>query len=307
MEISDGPILFDKSFLQRLDPVEAKAFDMYQTFVCDQLYMEILGDYSKDGGEKTFSLLAKKIPLLSRTTPGSFYLAAFNLLGYAIPMTGDLPVIEDNIIFSINHENIHQYLKTVWPETGLHESEINVSGQRRAAVSEFPERFDSFIEIIHAKGYTAKTCTSLEKAYEQAISYLLNCDASTISSMIYVLLHLEDLPFSDLQTKDLIINACRNENYQKIIDRAPYAAYVLGLEVFFQIALASKHFKKEGNSLTDMRYLHYLPFCKYFVSGDKLHKRLFPILKSDDQIILCDTELKEWLQLQGSRPLDSSK
>jgi hypothetical protein len=48
---------------------------------------------------------------------------------------------------------------------------------------------------------------------------------------------------------------------------APYAAFVLTIEVFFHIALAAGLISPDrASNRTDIAYLFYLPFCTTFVS-----------------------------------------
>jgi hypothetical protein len=59
-------------------------------------------------------------------------------------------------------------------------------------------------------------------------------------------------------------------------DFAPYAAGVLRIYLVFNIALGLEIVKRDVNSLADLQYLFYAPFCTGFCSNDKLHERLFP-------------------------------
>lgn len=57
---------------------------------------------------------------------------------------------------------------------------------------------------------------------------------------------------------------------------APYAAYVLNVDLFSYLGLAAGHLSPRKNSRVDIAYLYYLPFCMMFVSGDKLHRTAAP-------------------------------
>ena len=59
-------------------------------------------------------------------------------------------------------------------------------------------------------------------------------------------------------------------------DFAPYAAGILRVYLVFDIALGLEMVKRDANSLADLQYLFYAPFCTAFCSNDKLHEQLFP-------------------------------
>ena len=58
-----------------------------------------------------------------------------------------------------------------------------------------------------------------------------------------------------------------NTGSPPIVSYAPYAAYVLTVEVFFQLALAASLISRaRPSNRTDVAYLFYLPFCMLFYS-----------------------------------------
>jgi hypothetical protein len=74
---------------------------------------------------------------------------------------------------------------------------------------------------------------------------------------------------------------------------APYAAFVLMIEVFFHVALASRLISPDRPSnRTDIGYLFYLPFCMAFVSSDRLHEQTAPLFLRDDQEFIWGLDLK---------------
>jgi hypothetical protein len=78
---------------------------------------------------------------------------------------------------------------------------------------------------------------------------------------------------------------------------APYAAFVLSVEVFFQFALAAHLIATERPSnRTDIAYLFYLPFCHAFVSSDRLHERCAPLFMRPDQEFVWGPDLKAGLK-----------
>jgi len=88
-------------------------------------------------------------------------------------------------------------------------------------------------------------------------------------------------------------------NYQAKSIRiyAPYAAYVLTIEVFFAIAMASDFISADRPSnWADICYLSYLPFCSLFVSSDKLHKLCAPYFLRSNQYFIWGIDFKEDLR-----------
>jgi len=78
---------------------------------------------------------------------------------------------------------------------------------------------------------------------------------------------------------------------------APYAAYVLTIEVFFYIAAAANLIsQKKVSNKVDLTYLFYLPFCMVFVSSDKIHKKCAPLFMRDNQAFIWGPDLKEDLK-----------
>jgi hypothetical protein len=63
--------------------------------------------------------------------------------------------------------------------------------------------------------------------------------------------------------------------------------------MFFHIAVAKALISPDRlSNRTDIAYLYYLPFAMAFVSNDKLHKRVVPLLLREDQMFIDGAELK---------------
>lgn len=74
---------------------------------------------------------------------------------------------------------------------------------------------------------------------------------------------------------------------------APYATHVARVDMFFYLALArgliSPH---PPSNRIDMSYLYYLPFCRVFVSSDRLHKRIAPLFLTGQQMFVSGESMK---------------
>ena len=94
-----------------------------------------------------------------------------------------------------------------------------------------------------------------------------------------------------------ILRRWGNASYAPLSSYAPYAAYVLTIEVFFQIAVAAHLISsKRPSNRVDIAYLFYLPFCMVFISSDKLHRQCAPLFLRSDQQFVWGIDLKEDLK-----------
>lgn len=88
----------------------------------------------------------------------------------------------------------------------------------------------------------------------------------------------------------------RKAGYPSLFEYAPYAAFVLTVELFFYIALAASLISSErASNRVDIAYLFYLPFCMMFVSNDRLHQSCAPLFLRDNQEFVWGQDLKKSL------------
>jgi hypothetical protein len=74
---------------------------------------------------------------------------------------------------------------------------------------------------------------------------------------------------------------------------APYAAYCMEVELFFQIAVAKRLISPHRvSNRTDIAYLYYLPFAALFVSRDARHRDVTPLFMRGDQQFVWGDDLK---------------
>lgn len=71
-------------------------------------------------------------------------------------------------------------------------------------------------------------------------------------------------------------------------DFAPYAAAVARIYLVFFISLALGFVKRDSNSLADIQYLFYTPFCHVFCTNDKLQGRLFQATPGPSTLVTGD-------------------
>jgi hypothetical protein len=73
---------------------------------------------------------------------------------------------------------------------------------------------------------------------------------------------------------------------------SPYSHFCLRALLLVMFLWVHRLTKNEPNNLIDVQYLHYLPFCDVFSSGDKLHRKVAPLLLRSDQRFLWVDELR---------------
>ena len=91
----------------------------------------------------------------------------------------------------------------------------------------------------------------------------------------------------------IIIERYKISGLKPLISFAPYTAHVIKVEVFFHICVSRGFISSERPSnKIDIAYLHYLPFCKIFISNDGLHRRTAPLFTKSQQSFIWGPDLK---------------
>lgn len=297
-----GPItLFDKSFLQSLSLDESFWFDhFFLTNVCPLFYNETLADLHKSvegrTPEREVGIIADKFPE-AHGSPSALHanLVLQDLLGHAVPMTGQIPhaggrPVETNgklsSVFEISPE---AEAFSRWRNGEFREVErLNAQFWKHAFSA-----LDS-VEVadrLRLQGIDAKSCRSLEEARALAASVASGWDQRPV--IILPALLFLNIPW---RFHSQIIQRWIDSQCPPLAEFAPYAAYVMTVEIFLQTALAANLISSERpSSRIDIRYLFYLPFCMMFVSSDRLHERCAALFLRDDQGFVWGQELKKGL------------
>jgi len=299
-----GPTaLFDKSFLQSLSLDESVWFDhFFIPNVCPLFYIETLADLEKPArkgktSDQEVRVIADKFPEMS-SAPNAFHLdlCLSNLMGINVPMTGQ--ILFAGSYFVKENDKTGAVLKVTreadafsrWQKQEFEDIERLYAKIWRTAVTsiDLNEVAKSFKTI----GIDGKTCRSLEDAKAIADEFIWNPENPF--ERIRLAITFLNIPIH-LHSK--IIDRFSIANYPPLASYAPYAAYVLSVEIFFQVALAANLISPERPSnRTDIAYLFYLPFCMVFISSDNLHKKCAPIFLRSDQSFIWGPNLKEGLK-----------
>ena len=298
-----GPIaLFDKSFLQSLSVDESVWFDHFFIPVVSPLFfVETLADLAKQrkGGSRTpedeVRVIADKTPVLSGAPcVHHAQLCIANLLGQVAPRIGQIPVAggrpvrgadgKPGVVFE-NSPEAEAFAR--WQRGQFREVEHGIASNWREMLSglNLPE----VAQRMRALGITPQTCRSIKEAYGIAAALVHSRNEPE---------HQVGLLFSFIQVpqhlRPRIVHRWSQAGFPPLSGYASYAAHVLMVELFFQIALAANLISAErASNRVDIAYLFYLPFCHVFISGDKLHRLCAPVFLRKEQDFVWAPELKE--------------
>ena len=298
-----GPIIiFDKSTLQSLSIDESCWLDkFFLSNITPIFYVETLADlekeYKKDQKppEQIIKELVTKTPVQG-SYPNVYHqtLIINDLLGYKIEMS-NRPIIAGGTTRKSSggqigvHFNEFSEIKAMqrWQEGNFLEVEQKIAKKWRQTLSNL--NFDSMISLIKnilPKNQQFKDFNEIKKFVDDFV-------VSSDKEILYLCFEILVIPG---EYQKLILDRWLKEKTTFNIF-APYAAYVLKIDLFFYLAMGLNLISKERPShKVDLSYLYYLPFCMTFVSNDKLHKNIAPIFMESEQLFIDGQELKKDLK-----------
>jgi hypothetical protein len=298
-----GPIsLFDKSFLQSLSLDESVWFDhFFLSNISPLFFIETLADLEKRKKIKRTSLeevriIAEKTPQMN-CAPCEFHnnLYVNNLLGYEIPMTGQIPIAEAQIVMyegqphAISKDSSVATAFLRWQKGEFTNVEKNFAREWQKSLLTLD--LSKMSPVYSAFGINPKSFKSLENIRDSVKELITTSSSRELSLLIAFAtsLYPENI-------KARILSNWRMKGTPPLHIYAPYAAYVLLIEIFFSVALSAQLIStKRSSNAVDISYLFYLPFCMIFISSDRLHKRLAPLFLRDDQEFVWGIDLKNAL------------
>ena len=293
-----GPItLFDKSFLESLNPDEAAVFgQLFLPVIAPVFLWETRADLKKAGrGERTAQELVEnlsyKTPAMSgHVTADHGTCCAMNLLGSDFPMDGR-PVMADGkptlvdgkrgVLFTEAPE-LAAFAR--WTDGRFGELEHRLAGEWRLNLGNLDLK-----EI--SKRYAA-LCGSqpapktLDEAYDIAREVVDTPGQNYRGLSLLLRTHVETALHA------AILARWRQAGAPLLGIYAPYARYLLLVDLTFYLAVSARLVTSKASNRVDSFYLYYLPFCMAFVSTDRLHARLAPLFLRDDQAFVPGTALK---------------
>lgn len=298
-----GPIAaFDKSFLQSLSVDESVWFDhFFVANVCPIFYIEALADLSKQpragksSGDEV-AIIASKFPEM-HGAPNVHHatLCEANLLGNDVPMTGQILVAggrpanvsgKTGVVFDTSPE-VDAFLR--WQNGQFTALEKLHARQWRERIRAMDLRIIS--RALMEIGISGRGAKSLSEVATVANAFLE--DPTRSKDQVVLSLLLQAIPMSP---RSEILARWRRTGSQPLLEFAPYAAFVLRIDLFFYLSLSASLISSDRPSnRLDIAYLYYLPFCMTFVSSDKLHSRCAPLFLRSDQSYVWGPQLKEAL------------
>lgn len=274
-----GPVaLFDKSFLQSLSVDESVWFDhFFYPNICPFFYVETLADLTKTAegrsgrsGEDEVRIVADKTPTLSGA-PCVHHreLAVANLMGQRIPMNGQIPLAggrrvrttqgKAGVVYDASPE-AQAFAR--WQQAKFHDVERAFAHDWRRMLMTLD--LPATALRMKALGIDAQRCKTVHDAHAMA-TRLVRERTQPFEQMALLLAFLAVPPEGHRE----IIERWSFDQYRPLADYASFAAHVLAVELFFQIALGANLISAErASNRIDISYLFYLPFCMVFVSGD---------------------------------------
>lgn len=301
-----GPhLIFDKSALQSFSLDETNWLDnFFYTVITPLFYAETLADLEKEVSrgrtpEQVVGSLAIKTPDLQSTAcahhrkllGGVFY-------GEDLPMDGRIPRDQGQV--------------------------VELDGEKGIFYSKSPEeealdRWHSgaFLDVERQFAKTWRRELSNvdhDKEYAFFQGWFLMGKPKTLAEVkILADAYIDGSPQDGVLRFGLTFLGIPEQVHAEIIDRwkragsppvrnfAPYFRHVLGVDLFFNLAIASDQIsrvrpKGKADNKVDIAYLYYLPFCHVFVSADNLHKRVVPLFLRPDQTFVDAADLKSDLQ-----------
>lgn len=296
-----GPIiLFDKSVLQSFSVDESVLFDnFFLSNICPIFFVETLADLEKAvragrTPEEEVGLIAAKTPVM-HSYPNMFHrdLCISNLLGYPVTMDGRPVIAGGNLVKTksqsgvVFEETPEARAFSRWQDGKFLEVEREMAEIWRDSVATL--NFDVITDSFRALGINPSTCRTLNDAKSIAES-IVTGSAQSQGRMRRLFLPL--LGITDDLVKD-IVKRWHHYGCPSLISYAPYAAYVLTVDIFFYIAIAAKLIASEKvTNKIDLAYLFYLPFCMVFTSFDRFHSQCAPLFLRDDQAFIWGADLK---------------
>lgn len=295
-----GPIaLFDKSFLQSLSLDESVWFDQFFIpNISPLFYVETLADLDKEmsrgrTADQVVGNIAEKSPQLSGA-PNAHHseLLLANLLGQPVSMSnrpivaGGRPVESGgkrgvNIDISPEAKAFNR-----WQDGEYLQIEREFARAWRAHIKSLS--FESSSDYAQKLGTDISQCKNMDDAFAAASQIVSN--SSKPYDLIAFIVRTIGIP-PEYQRE--FVHRYQVSGFPPLNRYAPYAAHVIKVEVFFHICVSRGFISADRPSnKIDIAYLHYLPFCNIFISGDRLHRSTASLFLGKDQRFVWGPDLK---------------
>jgi hypothetical protein len=299
-------LIFDKSFLESLNPDEAHWLDhFFPTCITPLFFMETLADLEKEvrrgrTPEQVVGSIAYKTPdMQSHVNPLHASLLLSELVGgQEVAMDARIMKAGGEVVQLNNqHGMVYRMSKEEeafdrWHRREFLDLERQIAKVWRRSVS----------GVDHSEAYTlfSKLYGSIRKPKNLK-------DAKEIADSLIGLFQEEislrfgmsllNVPAAFHET---VVKRWVDRGKPPIPEFAPYFRYMHTVELFFYLAIGADLISRvrpenKADNKVDIAYLYYLPFCKVFASSDNLHERSVPLFLREDQTFVKGPLLKAGL------------
>jgi hypothetical protein len=297
-----GPsLIFDKSTLQSLDPDEAMWLDNFYTAnITPLFFVETLADLEKEvrtgkTPEQIVGNLAHKSPEMGCVNTHHENLLRGELTGQGtIDMITGRPILsggqamklgnETGIVFNEPPE-IEAFKR--WQKHQFLEIERTIAKKWREGLksmdsAQICQAFQGFFDTLGKPKDLNELKTLVDRIIDNPkIKEILNFGLSVIGVVP--------------EAREEVFQTWQASGGKPIREFAPYFVHVLSVDLFFYLGTAANLFSSFRHSQThkvDIAYLYYLPFCKVFISNDKLHINISSFFMRPDQSFVAGEDFK---------------
>lgn len=288
--------LFDKSFLQSLNPNQALFFDkFFLSVVAPIFHAETLADLEKavrEGRtpEEEVGFIANKMPELNIAVCANHQGICVNsFLGSETPMDGRVPRARGKHVqvagqpALVYRSSPEEEAYDRWMQRDFLGVERKFAKYWRRAIQ---TDISKIAQVLDVMGVDAKKCKTLEDVKDTAVAFARRTERPLDRLNLAVIMlgipsHLEDKVYS----------RWKEAGFPPLTEYAPYAGYAFTIALFFHIGVAARLLNRDDQM--DITYLFYLPFCSVFVSSDKLHRRSAPLFLRSDQEFVWGPDLRQ--------------
>jgi hypothetical protein len=291
----DGTLIFDKSFVQTLNEDELFELDIFFNLVSTPiLRQEILADLEKKSVEerKQLSIVKSLCGKMSHSglEPMEYRKAALYELnsGKAIAMHGAMLIDASAPHVRISAGGLHydgrelQWDWRRWAAGSFTQEELSLAATYRRMIESYdpedlckqwrPKAKQWFGDCKNVTQIIAKVDSLIENPEMVAQELILEITSNWLGATEGFKQYLRGL--------------MKTGRIRKVRDYAPFATSVTRLSLTYIWGLGRGFFGPRRSDVLDLEYLYYSPFCRFFVSSDRLHKTLWEAATT--KALFCD-------------------
>jgi len=282
-----GPLLiFDKSFLQMLNPEEVFELSVHFKFVgTPTLIGEIIADLKLEPPKRglpsdVVQALARKMQKAHGLQPANYrMLALANLHAHDISMIGQVPVDASapNVHVTKDRRGVlydstpEQALWARWADGSFDAEDELTARTWRNGIDQID--LDGLAGLWREFSFRKFSSARNQAELISAIDVFLRDTAPKIQREILdMTLDLVKATAHDRRVPHALMNV---GEMRSVVEFAPYAASVLRLFLAFVCGLARGFIGPRPTNYIDLQYLYYSPFCMVFVSNDRFHRDMW--------------------------------